>query len=441
MIASLVLAGIYTFAFPDEARVDYGKVTFGSERPRFVGKTDGLSFRVCDMVPDGEQTRVVGLRYEKGRQAAEVYTALTTDAVTFTDAQRLYRLPKPDIAWLAGDVVLAGDDVHLLICDCGRPAMKGHRFHLFSGKLDGTDWAHRNEEPIYKGQDAFGLVWDEENHRFINYQTTYQKWPKRYKDNMGDDVRRVLHVRTSPDCLTWTPGGSFGVLGPHLPEDQLIVPDQEDPEELEFYKFRPVRFGDYWAGAMLNYVPDPPGLPRSGALPHGPFLSSEWWVSRNGMDWQRPFRETSDLAGINFKLGSHFHTPIQVGDEFRWLANRHVYAMSPERMFFLQGKANTEITTPVLPITENGFRLNVSFESVRQNALIHMTQGYLMAELRTSDDQPIAGFEREKCRFLPSEQTALPLAWNDKKAPTRLPAEGVRLKLYFRDMRLYSVQY
>jgi hypothetical protein len=135
------------------------------------------------------------------------------------------------------------------------------------------------------------------------------------------------------------------------------------------------------------------------------------------------------------------NNPIRVGDEYRWLANRDVYAMRPERMFFMQSKANAEVTTPVLPITEEGFSLNVSFESVRQKELIHMTQGYLMAELRTADDQPIPGFERGKCRFLPSELTTLPLAWEDKKAPAPLPSQGVRLKLYFRDMRIYSVEY
>jgi len=433
--------GLFTFAFPGELRVDYGDVAFGTERPRFVGMTTNLDFRVCDVMPEGDRTRVVGLRYDEDRQSAEVWTALTTDVLDFSQARRLFRLPRPDNRWLAGDVVLAGGHVVLLICDQGRPAVKGHRFHCFSGQLDGTGWKRRNDAPIYRGQDAFGLAWDKENKRFINYQTAFQKRPKRYADNMGNDVRRVLHIRTSPDGLAWTPGGSFGVAGPYLPEDQLITPDEEDPGELEFYKFRPMKLADFWAGGMVNYVPQPTGLPRSGHLPHGPFLNCEWWVSRDGMKWERPFRHTSDFEGVLFKFCHFAHPPIPVRGEYRWLADEEVYALHPDRMFFIACRANAEVTTPVLHPVGGPMMLQAGFESVRLGRKSDLRQGYLMVELRTADDQPIDGFPKEHCRFLPSDKTAFPLRWNGTPLPDPTPRQGIRLKLYFRDMRIYSLRY
>jgi len=144
---------------------------------------------------------------------------------------------------------------------------------------------------------------------------------------------------------------------------------------------------------------------------------------------------------VNFKFSHCFHPPIPVGEEFRWLADRDVYSLQPDRMFFVESRANAELTTPVIAATRQGLELQVSFESIRLKRKSHLKQGYLMAELRTADDSPIEGFEKEKCRFLPSDQTSLPLAWNGKKLPTPLPKDGVRLKLYFRDLRIYSLHY
>lgn len=438
LLTSLIGAGLLTFAFPDELRVDYGKLRFGTECPQPRGKTEGLHFRICDRAVEGDHLRVCGIRYGETRQIAEVWTATTTDGLHYADERLLYRLPPPDREWLAGDVVLVDDGQLLaMICDCGRPPTAGHRFHVFAGGLDGTGWTHRNEAPVYRGQDAFGLVWDAENQRLINYQTTYQQWPKRYADNMGDSIRRVLHIRTSPDGLVWTPGGSFGLSGPFLPEDQLIVPDAEDPPELEFYKFRPAQLGDFWAGCMGRYVAEPPGLPRSGTLPHGPLLDAEWWVSRDGFHWQRPFRETTDLTGVPYSFAHFFHPPLPVGDEWRWVASNQVYALRPDRMFYVESLANAEVTTPVFTPGNGELVLNVSFGSIRLNRQSHLRQGYLMAELRTAEDVPIPGFEKEKCRFLSSADTALALAWEGQV----VPKEPLRLRLYFRDLRIYSLAY
>lgn len=434
--ASLIAAGLMVFAFPDEVRVDYGTVRFGAERPEPRGRTEGLRFRICDVAREGDRFRVAGFRHADNRKSVEIWTALTADGVVFTEPLLLYRLPAPQRSWLAGDLALTGgNQALLLICEMGNPPTAGHLFHVFAGNLDGSGWEKRNQEPVYRGQDAFRLVWDERNQRLVNYQTTYQKWPKRYPDNMGDSVRRVLHIRTSPDGLVWTPGGSFGVDGPHLPEDQLIQPDELDPPETEFYKLQPVPFGDFWAGCAFRYISQPGGLPNPKGLPHGPFLDCEWWVSRDGLGWQRPFRETTDFTGIGHNLPYFLHPPIAVDNEWRFTSSGQVHAWRPDRLFYLEAKANTEITTAPFQPTGRPLALHASFTSVRLDRQTFFQQGYLMAELRTADDQPIPGFEKEKCRFLPSAETVLPLAWGDQP----LPAGPLRLKLYLRDLRLYSL--
>lgn len=115
--------------------------------------------------------------------------------------------------------------------------------------------------------------------------------------------------------------------------------------------------------------------------------------------------------------------------------------MDPSRMFFAQCTTDTEVTTRVVHPTGNSLLLQVSFESTRLQQKSHLRQGYLFAELRTADDRPIPGFEKEKSRFLPSAETCLPLVWGGKSLPKAIPENGIRLMLYRKDMRIYSLSY
>ena len=137
----------------------------------------------------------------------------------------------------------------------------------------------------------------------------------KYCDN--DDTcstRRVVSAKTSTDGAAW---------GPDAP---LIVPDSDDPPELQFYRTRPFYVGNTsrLAAHTLQYAPSPSldilGADygrqpvyckgkgdiwseedhkyRNGSLCHGPHLYEEWWVgpkSGDAMDtagWRRPYRQS-----------------------------------------------------------------------------------------------------------------------------------------------------
>ena len=428
---------LYPFIFRDELNVEYGTISFGAQPPRTAGKSEGLGFVICDVLPDGDAYVVYGLRRTEDHIPC-VWRARTTDGMTFSDAEQLFELPPAENRWLAGDVAVADDRITCMICDCGNPPGAGHRFHVFTG-TDGGAWSKLNDDPVYNGQDAFSLIWD--GKQFVNYQTSYQPYHKPFADNMGDGIRRVMHIRTSPDCLKWTPGGSFGVQGPYLPDDQLITPDEQDQPETEFYKFRPFRQDGFWSGALVKYIAQPSILPKSGNFPHGPFLGCEWWVSRNGMDWQRPARNTSNLDTLPLLSSYFMHKPFRSGHEMRWCLQGVVYRYDCRRRFYAYCPANAIMTSPPLRFEIEKPRLHVSFESVRLNKQGALRQGYLMAELIGQDGQTIEGFEKEKCLHEVSDATTLELCW-EGKTPVSLPAgTPVRLKLHFRDVRIYSLEY
>jgi hypothetical protein len=424
---------------PNALRVEHGHLVYGVEPPRPGGEVRGLDFQVCGIVPDAEGCLAYGLR--RGREARpEVWRAHTRDGIVFRDAERLFEVPPPRRRWLQGDVAFNGETLLLLICEIGSQPGNGHEFHAFRGPLAGGAWKRLSAEPVYRGQDAFGLVWNGKLQRFVNYQTTYQPWAKRYPDNMAR-VRRVMHIRTSHDGVAWTPGGSSGISGPYLPPDQLIVPDPDDPPETEFYKFRAIDLGGFWAGTMVKYISQPPLLPKSGAFPHGPFLGCEWWVSANGVDWERPFRANSGLEGLPWQFSYFLAPPVVVGEELRWPVNGQVYVADLRRMLYAYCHANAEVTTPVLVLSGRTLAVEVSFESVRRKELPNLRQGYLMAEMLDESGQVIAGFERTRCIHEASDSKRLSLRWGDQCLPPSPAGRTVRLRLCFRDVRLYSVAY
>lgn len=325
----------------------------------------------------------------------------------------------------------------LLQCQLGNPPLKGHPFHTFSGSLFGSTWHKLTDNFVYKGQDSFHMVWNKQLGKFVNYQISYQPFEKKHPDNMPK-IRRVLHIRTSPDGITWTPGKSFGADGPYLPDDQLIVPDDLDYPDTEFYHLSAIELNGFWAGIMVKYVSQPAVLPNRKPWPHGPFLDYEWWISSDGITWERPFRENSGLEKTPHDLAYNLMQPIKVGDELRWVSNGLVYQQNQRRMFYAYCRANAEVVTSLIPLSDNPLSVEVSFEAVRRQEDSALLQGYLMAELLDESGNVIPGFERDKCLFMPDKSTQLKLKWGDNYLPEN---SSVRLRLCFRDVRLYSVSY
>ncbi len=437
IMAAAEPGNLLSLGCPWNAEVGFGKVVYGALPPQDAGEVKGLDFRISGWAAAGDEMIAYGVKHADGRP--QVWCARTRDGLVFNGAEMLYEVPRAKRQWLAGGVALRGSTLYLLQAQLGDPPTKGHPFHLFSGSLQGGDWRKLNDAPLYLGQDAFTLAWDPQLGRFVNYQTTYQAWEKRFADNMPA-VRRVMHIRTSPDGLEWTPGGSFGVDGPHLPREQLIEPDELDTPDTEFYHFAVMDLGEFRAGILVKYVSQPSLLPKSGPFPHGPLLGYEWWIGKDGLKWQRPFRETSALEETRHPFAYFLFQPLVVGHELRWPMSSGAYALDRRRMFYVYSQANAELTTREFVLSGQPIVAEVSFESVRRHADQFIRQGYLMAELLDAENRIVPGFERDKCVFSHGPETRLALKWGERVLPE--PAAGTfRLRLLFRDVRLFSISH
>ena len=440
---------LLTFGFPKNQKVNFGKISYGAEPPQCAGDVTGMNFHITGMIPDDEGFVVYGraLAYQKRRSfpKAQVWRARTKDGFVFENARMLFEIPKydPPVHWNGGDVAPLGkDQLILFICHLGKPPTKGHPYHAFAGGLDGKGWRRLNPQLVYRGQDAISMGWNSKLGKFVNYQISYQPFIKQFRDNIPK-IRRVLHIRTSPDGLNWTPGESFGANGPYLPDEQLIVPDEQDAPDTEFYHFSEIDLGEFWAGTMVKYVPLPTEITRNKSMiaHREPYTSYEWWISPDGLNWERPFRENSALDEMPGSFAFNLGPPIVIGDELRWAVEGNVYVLNRRRMFYTYCRSNAEITTRELVLSGQPISLEVGFATVMRHQKGLMRQGYLMAELLDEEGNVIPGFERNKCIFKPSERTRLTLKWGNQSLPEGSIGRSVRLRLHFRGVRLYSASY
>jgi hypothetical protein len=313
---------------------------------------------------------------------------------------------------------------------------QGHALWVV-GADDGEHFKPLTDRPVFRDHDAFGLMWDPRSRQYIDYNATYQTHRKLYPDNAGANVRRVMHIRTSKNGIEWTPGDDVSLGGPHAPDDTLITPDDDDPAELEFYRFTAFPYADRYAGMMLLYAPSPQvANPRQPFALHGPHLAGEWWTSVDGFPWQRPYR---DLFAPGQAPGIVDTPPMTLAGQHRWLlGDGNVYALPEDRLFFTGSLANAAFTTPVftMPATPLALNAELNYHADPQRGM--QGQGYVAAELLDEHGQIIDGYERDNCVIFRMDQPATLLHWAEKTG-TALADRTVRLRLTLRDARIYAL--
>lgn len=298
--------------------------------------------------------------------------------------------------------------------------------HVFRSK-DGTDWQQLTNK-AYSDHDAMCVTWNPARGEFVNFQTTLEPFPKRYPDNIGN-LRRVLSFRRSGDGVNWE---SFSPS--FLNGEKLWRPDADDPADLEFYRVVPFPLQGRYAMLIVDYMPPPAEAnSRRATTKHGPRYLTEWAVSRDGLNWQRPFRNRDAAEKI---LWAPLQGPLVRDGVMRFYERESKCASLPlDRVFYATCRANGEFSTTPFVMPAGGLALNAD---VRWRPNESPGQAYVMAELRDANHLVLPGYERDKCVFENVEGHALPLRW-DEKDGSALAGQIVKLRLYLRDAKLYGL--
>jgi hypothetical protein len=312
---------------------------------------------------------------------------------------------------------------------------------------DGLHWTSCKRSPLYHDHDAFSVMWHPRRQQYVAYQTTGQRWRKPYEDNMGTESRRVLSIRTSDDGENWSPPDD----GPPVnwfPDDSLIVPDEHDPPELEFYWLRAFPYAGRFIGLMRDYCPVPLEVVkqiRGMDTKHGPHLMMEWWVSADGFKWERPYRKTHAIDAS--------HAPVPVEDNLFFLGGSSVgddgqlqtsvSALRVDRIASAGCRANGEFSTPLFEAPAQRLYLNLDSRSHRPDGAGFANQAYVMVEARDADGKTLPGYERARQILIDVDDVRRPLVWRGEdgteKDLAEMKGKPISLRFFLRDARIYAV--
>ena len=348
-----------------------------------------------------------------------LYRVRTPDGYHFSELKEVYRNPKGP--WLIeASMVRQGPAGRLLFYPWSRSDQpeQGHALWGFASD-DGEIWQPLSDKPVYLEHDAFGMMWDVRTKRILTGQVTDQPWTKPYADNMGGSKRRVLSMRTSQDGVHWETLPDAGNGG-------LITPDGMDSPDVEFYRMQPFAYGDRYI-ALVDLYAASPLTPNK----HGPHLTCEWWISADGVHWERPWRSVDAQGDTPYPAKM---TPMWIGREMLfWLAGQ-VCGLPEYRIASIGARSNAEFSSATFTMPAKTLLLNASVPG--GHGLFD--QAYVQVELRDEKNRAVPGYERDKCVLRGIDDTRIALRWGDKTGQ-ELVGKQVSLRFYLRSARLYAL--
>lgn len=348
-----------------------------------------------------------------------LYRARTSDGYHFAELKEVCHNP-PGPWLIEASMVRQATTGRLFFYPWSRSDQpeQGHALWGFTSD-NGENWRPLSDKPVYFEHDAFGMMWDERADRFLAGQVTCQPWKKPYSDNLGSSKRRVLQMRTSQDGLRWETVGSASSAG-------LITPDGKDSADLEFYRMQPFAYGDRYM-AMTDLYAASPLTPNK----HGPHLACEWWVSLDGIHWQRPWRGMAAQGDAPYPIKM---APMWFGREMLFWLPGQVFGLPEFRLAAIGAPANAEFSSAVFSMPDQPLLLNASVPGGR--GLFH--QAYVRVALRDGHNQVIPGYEPDKCLLQNIDHTRIPLHWGDKTG-RELTGRKVSLRFHLRNSRIYAL--
>ena len=197
---------------------------------------------------------------------------------------------------------------------------------------------------------------------------------------------------------------------------------------------------------MLNYAASPElANTRYPWSKHGPHLGGEWWISDDGFQWRRPFREVHASGEAN---GIVRHAPMYYDGQLLWIYSDGIYGLPENRIFYAGSFASAAFSTPSFVLPESPLALDAAFGFHSQERRGMRGQGYIMAEIMDEEGHVLEGFEKERCIIHDLESEAvrygqmqghrIRLSWQGETTE-QLGSSKVQLRLYLRDARIYAL--
>lgn len=429
----------------------WGKLHFGATPMSKVRDCKDPGFVLACCLPrEGGVWEVYGQRYAEDATGKEyekmntwkIVRAITRDGETFENVETV--LEGEPGCWTNHVGLAYNPDAKEYLLLKLKYDRDGFGYMAFFSP-DGRVWKEHSGNPLFRDCDSLGLFWSPQAKRFICTTKSLQPVRKHIPDhggshpNIAPDLRdrRVLSVRSSRDGRSWEPPDSLVDVWNHrghykpLSDAMLTVPDADDPPGMEFYRGIGFWYHDRSYMVVLNYAASPlaPGK-------HGPQLDTEWWVSRNGLNWDRPYRAVNAVGDAFPDLVCITHNPMIIDGMLLFHFGGQLRGMKQDRLSFVAARACAEFDTPPFQMPAADLYLNAVIPSADRPFAAR--QAYVMAAVMDDDGNVVPGFEAGNCVIENGDRIDFPLRWKERTA-RELAGRRIRLRIFLRSAGVYAV--
>ena len=453
--AQLPVRGVrLLFSTPQDVADVWGKLHFGATPMRKIRDCEPPGFTVacCLPRPDGAWdvygqvfTRDPAASGTTAKNAWKLVHATTRDGSRFEGTEPVFEA-EPG-AWTDHLGLAYNPDAKEFLALKLKMDDNGFAYCAFFSP-DGRHWQEHPRNPLFYDCDSLGLFWSPQAHCFVSTNKTLQPFLKRIQDhggthpqNQNDALRdrRVIAVRSSGDGRRWEPADSmmdvWNRIGNYrpLPTALMTTPDADDPPDLEFYRGIGFWYHDRSYMTVLNYAASAHPLSRGK---HAPQLDSEWWVSRDGRRWERPYRDVNALGDSFPGVVCITHNPLLIDGQILFHFGNQLLGMKQDRISYVGSRANAELTTVPFRMPAGDLELNAAVPSPER--AFATQQAYVLVAVLDEKGQVVPGFEPEKCAIQNADRIDLPLRWEGRSA-RELAGRELRLRLYLRSASIYAI--
>ena len=423
----------------------WGKPRFGATPIRELGTLDLESIIVYSSINADGTCDIFHCRLGHNLPFA-LFRSTTADGVHFHDTHAVLERSESHWHYAARMMYSPDQERYVFMKNALDPGLS---MYVFDSR-DGETWTEYDGNPVFHDGDAWGAVWSSPAQKYLYYGKGMQRASKRVND-LHYNTRRVVTLRSSEDGFVWHPDtedrahtGEHEIFnnmrisrGRLVPVEHQITPDPDDPPDLEFYSACVFEYEDRYFMQMNNYAGSfiEPGIDPMRANGHGAFLGCERWISRDAVNWSRPFRDQQAGEFVT-------HNPMQVDDMLLFQRQRKLVGLPKDRLTFVTSTTNCVFETREFEASGRPLLLNAQIPGDQYDN--QGNQAYVMVELIDDLERVVDGYERDGCLLqAPLDSGAFRLRWTSedgkRRDGTELAGRRLRARFYARAAYIYAL--
>ena len=338
--------------------------------------------------------------------------ASTSNGKNFSNTQTVFTQVQPGAQGFA-NIVHRPTDNRLFAF-----SWESGNMRVWRSDANGANW--QDLGIAYSGHDAMNIIWHPGIGKFLNYQTHLKPWPEKDPDDNLANLRRVLQFRTSDDGVHWQ-----NVSPEFLGGAPFWEPDGMDHPDLEFYRVATFPHLGRYAMLLLDYTADPNTPGQHSQVRVG----TEWAISRDGLNWSRPFREINAEELLDW---TPVQGPLAIGDKLRFNHHADGAELPHDRIFHVASADQAQFVSKPFAMPKGGLFLNADVDQG--------VNSRIEAELLDVNGNVIPGYERANSVVADQDGHAIALSWNGN-ASGPFAGLATRVRFHLRDAKIFGVSY